>query len=104
RNKTDDDDASIQNTMSEITTEVMASNRFDEDLEWLNQWIEYCDKLFNDSYRVNNDIMVIRTGYQLIVAQINHQLGINEFARNCLRQWIDKSFQEILKRFAYITN
>ena len=69
--------------MQEITSDVMDQDHFDDNLEWLNRWINFCrscltTNMAGDSEEKMDTRSLIRNLYQTRIAQIHDQLGLSK--------------------------
>jgi hypothetical protein len=80
--------------MKEITDDVMQTERFDGELNWLNTWSDDCAIALMPIDRADaNNISKVRNIYQLHVQTIHSQLSINTHGRDMLNYFTIKSLE-----------
>ena len=92
--KPDDDTLSNLSLMKEITDDVMQTERFDSELNWLNRWSDDCATALLPINKVDpNAISAVMNIYQLHLQTIYSQLGINTYGRDMLNYFVIKSLE-----------
>ena len=93
---TGDDSISDDSLMDEITIDVMQTEDFDSELNWLTTWIKLGEEGLRNLNSTNADKnLSIKNFYNTRINEINRCLGLNTQRRNLLRDLIKVS----LKRY-----
>jgi hypothetical protein len=91
----DDNALSNLSLMKEITEDVMQTERFDSELDWLNSWIDDCKTAFLSVNKTEQDTNApVRSIYKFWIQTICYQLGINTYARHMLNYFVAKSLEQ----------
>jgi hypothetical protein len=96
--------ASIENIqiLQEITTDVMLTDLFETELQWLNRWIAFCKTSLSDHLDQNDDAnkpfeYQLQSFYNYFVAHIHEALDISAKSKAFLDYAVNRSTMEYLE-------
>ena len=93
--KADDNALSNLSLMKEITDDVIQTEEFDSELNWLNDWIGDCKTALLTAGKTEaNTISNMKSIYNLRVQTVYSHLGINMHGRDMLNYFVIKSLEQ----------
>ncbi len=94
--KAEGDLTSSYSLMDEITVDVMQSEKFDHELDWMNKWITQCKATLKVQTANSGKGIQAKQFYANRMAAISRQLGLNNNSKNLLSHFIDRSLRQYL--------
>lgn len=91
----DDNALSNLSLMQEITEDVMQTEKFDSELDWLNNWIDDCKAPLLSVNKTEMDkSSTIKSFYQFRIQTVYRHLGINTLGGDMLNYFVVKSLEQ----------
>ncbi len=92
--KPDESALSNLSTMKEITDDIMQTEKFNDELAWVNWWMEDCYAALAAQYNSDNDTSVIKHIYQQRMQTIYRNTCININGRDMLNYLAEQSLEQ----------
>jgi hypothetical protein len=87
----------------EITADIIGEEKFSDSLEWVNKWLDLCQRLFYLEKRVNDnscneDGNAIENFYNKGLAMLSDFLGLNSETKELLNHLVASSLKDYCKK------